>query len=109
MTAIHVVVRPGTEQAVGSELSAINGLFDVVIDGINITARVGEGQALTFLAELGTTVAELLSGRRTRSVIQLYSTEDAWELGLEVDGRQALVSVFRSGPEPEVAVVERPV
>jgi outer membrane protein assembly factor BamB len=109
MTAIHVLVRPLPERAVGSELSAPNGLFDVVIDGINITARVGEGQAITFLAELGTTVAELLSGRRSRSVVQLYSTEDAWELGLETDGRQALVTVFRSGPEPEVAVLERPV
>lgn len=108
MTAVHVVVRPRTERASGSEL-ALHGLFDILIDGINVTARVGEGQALTFLAELGTTVAELLAGRRTRSTVQLYSTEDAWELGLETDGRQALVTVFRSGQEPEVAVLERPV
>jgi outer membrane protein assembly factor BamB len=109
MTAIHVLVRPLPERATGSELSNLNGLFDVVIDGINITARVGEGQAITFLAELGTTVAELLSGRRSRSVVQLYSSEDAWELGLETDGHKALLTVFRSGQEPEVAVLERPV
>jgi outer membrane protein assembly factor BamB len=109
MTAIHVVVRPLPERASGSDLSALRGLFDVVIDGVNVTARVGEGQALAFLAELGTTVAELLAGRRSRSVVQLYSSEDAWELGLEADGRQALVTVFRGGPDPEVAVAERPV
>jgi outer membrane protein assembly factor BamB len=109
MTAIHVLVRPLPERATGSDVAALNGLFDVVIDGVNVTARVGEGQAITFLAELGTTVAEMLAGRRTRSVVQLYSSEDAWELGLETDGSRALISVFRSGPEPEVAVLERPV
>lgn len=81
----------------------------MVVDGINITARVGEGQALTVLAELGTTLAELLSGRKTRSVVQLYSEQDPWELGLEVDGRHALLTVFKAGRCPEIAVSERPV
>lgn len=107
MTAIHVVLRTGTEQAHRNQQPDRRGHFDVVVDGINITARVGEGQALTVLAELGTTLAELLSGRRTRSVVQLYSESDSWELGLEIDGRHALMTVFKAGQTPEVAVSER--
>lgn len=109
MTAIHVVVRSRPEHTRTQEQKASLGHFDVVVDGINVTARVGEGQALSVLADLGTTVAELLSGRRTRSVVQLYSQDDAWELGMEVDGRQVLITVYRGGPDPEVAVAERPV
>ncbi len=109
MTAIHVVVRPRPEHARNPDPSANLGHFDVVVDGINVTARVGEGQALSVLADLGTTVAELVSGRRTRSVVQLYSKDDAWELGLEVDGRHVLITVFKAGQEPEVAIAERPV
>jgi outer membrane protein assembly factor BamB len=109
MTAIHVVVRSRPERSRNAELSPSQGHFDVVIDGINITARVGEGQALSVLAELGTTLAELLSGRRSRSVVQLHSKEDPWELGLEIDGRHALLTVFKAGAAPEVAVAERPV
>jgi outer membrane protein assembly factor BamB len=109
MAAIHVVVRPRAERYRSAAPQTNQGHFDVVVDGINVTARVGEGQAISVLAELGTTVAELLAGRRTRSVVQLYSTDDAWELGLEVDVRHALITVFKAGPAPEVAVVERPV
>jgi len=109
MTAIHVVVRSRPEHTRNSAPNSTIGHFDVVVDGINVTARVGEGQSLAVLADLGTTVAELLSGRRSRSVVQLYSEVDAWELGLEVDGRQALITVFKAGQDPEVAIAERPV
>jgi outer membrane protein assembly factor BamB len=109
MAAIHVVVRSRPERPRNSEFSGNSGHFDVVVDGINVTARVGEGQALSVLAELGTTVAELLTGRRTRSTVQLCSEEDAWELGLEVDGPQALITVFKAGQAPEIAIAERPV
>lgn len=109
MSAIHVVVRSQPERGQNPDFTGNHGHFDVVVDGVNITARVGEGQALSVLAELGTTLAEMLSGRRTRSVVQLHSQQDAWELGLELDGRHALVTVFKSGPSPEVAVTERPV
>lgn len=109
MTAIHVVVRSGPERARNPESSVTRVHFDVVVDGINITARVGAGEALAVLAELGTTLAELLAGRRARSVVQLHSKEDAWELGLELDGQHALITVFKGGASPEVAVTERPV
>jgi outer membrane protein assembly factor BamB len=36
-----------------------------------------------------------------------YSGTEAWELGLEADGPSVLVSVYRTGPDPEVVVHER--
>lgn len=106
MSAIHVVVRPPRETP-PSALEPLSGLFDVVVDGVNVTARVGESHALPVLAELAHAVAALCAGRRRRATVQLYSDQEVWELGLEVDGEAALLSVFRSGPLPEVAVHER--
>ena len=83
------------------------GLFDVVVDGVNVTARIGEGQALALLVELAHLVANLVAGRRTRSTLRLYTESEAWELGLEVDGRDALLTVYRAAPTAEVAVHER--
>ncbi len=107
MSAIHVVVRPRPQNSPASALAPLHGLFDVVVDGVNITARIGEGQALALLAELGRAVAGLLSGRRDREALQLYSDDEAWELGLERDGDEALITVYRTGRHPVVAVHER--
>jgi outer membrane protein assembly factor BamB len=106
MSAI-VVVRPRPETAPNAALAPLHGLFDVVVDGINLTARVGEGQALTLLGELGLVVSALASGRRARATVALYSEEALWELGLEASGHEVLISVFRSGACAEVAVHER--
>lgn len=106
MSAIHVVVRPQRDNPPAA-LEPLRGLFDVVVDGVNVTARVGESHALPVLAELAHAVANLVSGRRRRATIQLYSEQEVWELGLEADADAVLLSVFRSGPMPEVAVQER--
>jgi outer membrane protein assembly factor BamB len=107
MSAIHVVVRPRPENAPAKVLAPLYGLFDVVVDGVNITARIGEGQALALLAELARGAANLLSGRRDRVTLQLYAADEAWELGLERDGMDALITVYRTGRRPDVAVHER--
>jgi hypothetical protein len=79
----------------------------MVVDGVNITARIGAGQAPALLAELGHAVASLSSGRRDRVALQLEANQESWELGLEADGADALVTVYRCGPRPEVAIHER--
>lgn len=107
MSALHVVVRPRPERAPNAALAPLYGLFDVVVDGVNVTARIGEGEALALLGELGRAVGELCSGRRDRTSLRLYAGEEAWELGLEADGPSALITVFRTGPAPEVVVHER--
>jgi len=83
------------------------GLFDVIVDGVNITARLGEGQALALLSDLAQSVSSLARGKRDRETLQLYTDDEAWEIGLEADGADVLISVFRSGPMPQVAVHER--
>lgn len=107
MSAFHVVVRPRSERAPSPALAPLYGLFDVIVDGVNITARITEGFSLSLLADLAHAVAALSSGRSDRTVVQLYAEEDVWELGLERDGEDVLITVFRSGPAPEVAVHER--
>ncbi len=107
MSAIHVVVRPRPSSAPSPALIPLYGLFDVVVDGVNVTARIGEGQALTLLGDLAHAVGALASGRRTRASLQLYAGDEAWEIGLEADADDVLVTVYRSGPSPEVAVFER--
>ena len=107
MSAFHVVVRPRPDRAPSPALEPLYGLFDVIVDGINITARIAEGFALSLLADLAHAVAALSSGRTERAVVQLYAEEDVWELGLERDADDVLVTVFRSGPAPDVAVHER--
>jgi outer membrane protein assembly factor BamB len=107
MSAIQVVVRPRPETAPSSALAPLYGLFDVIVDGVNITARLGEGQALALLADLGSAVSSLARGKRDRETLQLYTDDEAWEIGLEADGADVLVSVFRSGASPQVAVHDR--
>ncbi|HWA74974.1 MAG TPA: PQQ-binding-like beta-propeller repeat protein [Polyangiaceae bacterium] len=107
MSAIEVVVRPRPETAPSTALAPLHGLFDVIVDGVNITARLGEGQALAVLSDLGHAVSALSRGKRDRITLPLYAEDQPWELGLEADGSEVLVSVYRVGPQPEVAVHER--
>lgn len=107
MSAFHVVVRPRPERAPSPAPAPLYGLFDVIVDGINITARITEGFTLSLLSDLSHAVATLAAGRRERAVVQLYAEDDVWELGLERDGDDALVTVFRSGAAAEVAAHER--
>jgi outer membrane protein assembly factor BamB len=109
MSAFHVVIRPRPELAPSSDLSATYGLLDLLVDGNNLTARIGQSQALAVLGDLGHAVAHLLTGRRTRTTVELYAEDETWELGFELDGPEVLVTVFRSGPVPEVAIHERAV
>jgi hypothetical protein len=109
MSAFHVVIRPSPELAPATDLSATYGLLDLLVDGNNLTARIGRSQALAVLGDLGHAVAQLLTGRRTRTTVELYAEDETWELGFELDGPDVLVTVFRSGPVPEVAIHERAV
>ncbi len=107
MSAIEVVVRPPAAAASPTALTPLEGFFDVIVDGVNITARLGAGQALALLVELGAATAALSRGKRDRATVPFYADEDAWEIGLEADGTDVLVSVYRSGACPAVAVHER--
>jgi hypothetical protein len=109
MTALHVVVHPRPESAPSSALTPLHGVLDVVLDGVNITARVGEGQALDFLVDLVFAVASAATGPRHRASIPLQARSELWELGLQCDAEHLLLSVYCPGPVPNVAVHERKV
>ncbi|HEY8943406.1 MAG TPA: hypothetical protein VIM73_04045, partial [Polyangiaceae bacterium] len=107
MSAIEVVVRPRPAAPPSSALRPLDGLFDVIVDGINITARLGDSQAFTVLVDLAQATSLLSRGTRDRATLPLHSEEEAWEIGLSADGGDVLISVYRMGPLPVVAVHER--
>lgn len=102
MSPVDVVLRQGS-----SRDDAFRALFDILVDGVNITARAGEARGLALLAELAHALSSLERGRTRRATAQLCSQGDIWELGLESDADDVLLSVYRSGPCPEVTVHER--
>jgi outer membrane protein assembly factor BamB len=105
MSPVDVVFRQ--TQNASSAAPAFLGALDILVDGINITARAGQIQGLSLLAELAHALAALRRGRSTRATAHLCRDGEIWELGLEMDGAELLLSVFRSGTCPEVAVHER--
>ena len=107
MTAIDVVVRPQAAPSLPEALAPLHGLFDLFVDGINLTARLTEAPQAALLVELGHALSQLNRGKRARACFPLYSDEEAWEIGLEADGVDALLSVYRVGPSPRVAVFDR--
>ncbi len=106
MTAIDVVVRPHAGSPLPEALTPLHGLFDLFVDGINLTARLTEAPHAALLVELGHALSQLNRGKRARASFPLYSEEEAWEIGLEADGVDALLSVYRVGPSPRVAVFD---
>lgn len=107
MPAFHVVVHPRPDNAPSRALAPLHGLFDVIVDGVNITAKIGEGVALSLLADLAGAVAQLAAGRRARAFLPLYAADEVWELGLEASAADVLLTVYRTSPTAEVAVFER--
>lgn len=107
MTAIDVVVRPHAATQLPEPLNALHGLFDLFVDGINLTARLTEAPQAALLVELGHALSQLNRGKRARACFPLYSAEEAWEIGLEADGVDTLLSVYRVGPSARVAIFDR--
>jgi outer membrane protein assembly factor BamB len=83
------------------------GVLDLVVDGMNLTARVGESHVPPFLRDLAYAAADLATGRRGRITVPFYLYEDPWELGLLREGAGVLLTLFRGGASAEVAVHER--
>lgn len=112
MTGFQIVLGRAVSNANASGAPSeparkLRGMLDLLVDGMNVTARVGEGQTLPFLRDLAHAASDLAAGRRARATVPFYLYDDAWELGLLRDGPDALLSVFRGGVAPEVAVHER--
>ncbi len=87
----------------------MRGVVDVLVDGTNVTARIGQDHAIPLLRDLAYSAADLATRRHTRSTVRFYDQRDAWALGLERVADHVLVTVFQAGTQPKVAVHERSV
>jgi outer membrane protein assembly factor BamB len=106
MPAIEVLVRKQPALPLPAE-ELPTGILDFIVDGINVTARLGQGPAFALLAELCAGVVALSRGKRDRFTAAFYSGDEAWEIGLETDASAVLISVYRTAPSALVAVHER--
>jgi outer membrane protein assembly factor BamB len=82
-------------------------LLDVFIDGANVTARVRETHGALVLRDLALAVAELARRARAKATVRFY--DEPWEMCVERFGATACVSVYRTGPDPQVAIYDRAV
>ncbi len=109
MRAFQIVIDRRPLRAVPPAFAALHGVVDVLVDGTNVTARIGQDHALPLLRDLAYASADLACGRQKRSTLRFYDQRDAWALGLERVGEQVLITVFQGGATPKVAVHERAV
>lgn len=109
MPAFQIVVdrRPERVHAPFRKLAGPKGLVDFLVDGTNVTARLGDAEVVPLLRDLSLAIADLAALRRGRASFPCLGGEEPWELGVERAGAYALLSLFRAGPVPEVAVFER--
>jgi outer membrane protein assembly factor BamB len=82
-------------------------LLDVFVDGANVTARVHETHGALVLRDLSTALVELSGRPRSKAAVRFY--DEPWEMCIERFGSTACLSVYRAGPEPQVAVYDRAV
>jgi outer membrane protein assembly factor BamB len=106
MPAIEVLVRQKPALPLPAD-EASSGILDFIVDGINLTARLGQGPAFALLAELCAGVVGISRGKRDRFTASFYSGDEAWEIGLETDATAVLMSVYRTAPSTLIAVHER--
>jgi outer membrane protein assembly factor BamB len=74
------------------DLIEIRDIIDIVVDGTNITSNVAEESIFGVLSELLGAVARLLEGRARKAIVEFHC--EPWEMVLEPDGNQFLVSLY---------------
>ena len=108
MPALHVVARPRSISSASA--TADSKHLELLVDGVNLAARVGMADLPDFLVDLSYALASIIVQPRGSVTVSLHSDDDAWEMGLQrAAAHRCLVSIFRTGPAPIVAVFERPV
>jgi len=79
--------------------------IDLVVGGVNLTARVEPDQAPCVVRDLALAIVDLACGTRRRAIVRFYDAP--WELGLERIDDVIALSVIRTGSDIEVAVHDR--
>jgi outer membrane protein assembly factor BamB len=93
------IVR-GTEQS---------GKVDLLVGAMNLTARVAPADQAPMLRDFGAALADLVEQKRSCATVRYPTADGTFELGMRRWAENVLVSVFRAGSHPEIAVFERPV
>jgi outer membrane protein assembly factor BamB len=80
---------------------------DLIVDGVNLTARLPRGDVAPILRDAAHELASLVTGARRRACVRCPDADEPWEMGFERVGAEIWVSLFRTGPAVDVAYVER--
>ena len=109
MTALRILNGAGAASSATSSREKQRAAVDLLVDGVNLTARIPSADPAPLLRDLALAVVELAALRSRRAEVRCYSADGPWELGLERYGSSVLISLFRGGAQPEVAMFERSV
>jgi hypothetical protein len=110
MSSFEIVVGRGRVSAPGLakvDPSQLRDVIDIFVDGANVSARAPADRVYPVLRELAGAVLDLSAGTREKVVVPFH--EAPYELVLERQGERALVTFYRGGNAPEVAIKDRPV
>ncbi|HWO09322.1 MAG TPA: hypothetical protein VNN80_07575, partial [Polyangiaceae bacterium] len=105
MTALHLVAHPHSRQPASG--SADPRLIDLLVDSRDTMPPLTRTEALDLLIALGDATHELLEGPLGRISFPFDGNREVWECGLELSGREVLVSLYRPTPAPRVVTHER--
>ncbi len=83
----------------------VRDAIDIVVGGVNLTARVAADQAPCVLRDLALSLVDLGCGVRSRAIVRFYDVP--WELGLERREGDLALSLVKTGDETDVAVHDR--
>lgn len=106
MSAFEVVVS-GKPEAPEAPLPGVGRALTQLLGHEALAARFSEAAGLQLLIDLIHLVSCISRGKRGRATLGITTEGEAFEIGLEADGGDALVTAYRTGPEPEVLVHER--
>ena len=79
-------------------------VFDLFVNGANVTARIAESEGTCVLRDLARAVADLGRAPKKKRLVRFY--DDACELAIERLGDEAVLSVYRAGQVPEVMLYD---
>lgn len=109
MTALRILNGTGALAQAAVSKEKQRAAVDLLVDGINLTARIPSAEPAPLLRDLALAIVELANLRTRRAEVRCYSADGPWEMGIERHGASALISLFRGGAHPEVAMFERAV
>jgi outer membrane protein assembly factor BamB len=105
MTGLSIALEP--EPFLRAQLTQVHALLEFLSDSRSLARRLGDPAARALLSDLAYGVRALATGERLRTVVRLSSPGVSWELGLEREGGELLLTLFQGGALPEIAVHAR--